>query len=296
MATARALVADATNRLTQAGVASPSVDAAELLAHVLGTTRTRLLLQDAVSDDDARRFEKLVVKRMSRVPLQHLTGSAAFRFMELAVGPGVFIPRPETELLAEIAIRELRQLGGGGVAVDLCAGSGAVAISIATECRDCEVTAVELSDDALPWLVKNAESHLDAVAAANSVLQVLHQSATQVGDLAHLVGRCDVVTSNPPYIPDAMVPVDPEVLAHDPHMALFGGRDGLDVVRGLLPVAHALLKPGGLLAIEHADVQGETAGDKGVPEVLRAAGWVEVVDHDDLNGRPRTTVARRSAA
>lgn len=276
MATARALVADATHRLTNAGVPSPSVDAAELLAFVLGTSRGRLFLQDEVDDDVARRFERLVVKRMTRVPLQHITGTAPFRWIELQVGPGVFIPRPETELLVEIAVRRIKELSAP-IVVDLCSGSGAIALAIAHEVPNAQVHAVELSDDAWPWLERNAQG---------STVHIHHESATSATVLEALNSKVDVVITNPPYIPEKMVPVDPEVALHDPKIALFGGADGLDVVRGLLPVAHRLLKPEGLVVIEHADVQSDS-----LPQLLTLhGGWQDIADHQDLNGRPRATV------
>ena len=281
MTAARALVADATNRLSKAGVPSPSVDAAELLAFVLGTTRGRLLLHDQVSDEDARRFERLVVKRMTRVPLQHIIGTAAFRWIELEVGPGVFVPRPETELLVEIAVRHIKQ-APEPVVVDLCAGSGAIALAIANEVSHATVHAVEVSTDAWPWLQRNAAK------SQSASVHLHHADATHPELLHELDGTVDVVVTNPPYIPDDMVPVDPEVALHDPRRALFGGPDGLDVVRGLIPIAHRLLKPAGLLVIEHADVQG-----KALPELLISQEWTQVVDHQDLNGRPRATVATK---
>lgn len=281
MATARTLVADATNRLTKAGVPSPSVDAAQLLAFVLGTTRGRLLLHDEVDDDSARRFERLIVKRMTRVPLQHITGTAPFRWIELQVGPGVFIPRPETELLVEIAVRRVKDLAAP-IVVDLCSGSGAIALAIAHEVPHAQVHAVELSDEAWPWLQRNAEG---------TTVEIHHADATSEQLLASLNGQVDVVITNPPYIPDKMVPVDPEVALHDPKLALFGGADGLDVVRGLLPVAHRLLKPNRLLIVEHADVQGET-----LPQLLSLhGGWTDISDHQDLNGRPRASVAVKAS-
>ena len=280
MATARALVADATNRLTKAGVPSPSVDAAELLAFVLGTSRGRLLLHDQVDDEAARAFERLVVKRMTRVPLQHIIGSAPFRWIELAVGPGVFVPRPETELLVEIVIRHIRGQQNP-IVVDLCSGSGAIALAVAHEVPHAQVHAVELSDEAFPWLQKNAQ---------DSGVHIHHGDATSPDLLPVLNGSVDVVVTNPPYIPEKMVPVDVEVALHDPKIALFGGEDGLDVVRGILPVAHRLLKDDGLLVIEHADVQGQS-----LPALLAAHGrWKDIADHQDLNGRPRVTVALRN--
>jgi len=268
----------ATARLEAAGVESPGFDAAELLAHVLGTTRARLPLVTGIDDTDRASFEELVERRARREPLQHLVGTAAFRHVELAVGPGVFVPRPETELLAGWAI-ELAQ--PGAVVVDLCSGSGAIARSIADEAPQAEVHAVELEPAAVAW----AQRNLDGTGVE------LRQ-----GDMAtafpELDGLVDVVVCNPPYIPhEAWESVAPEARDHDPHAALFStGDDGLDAVRVVEQVAARLLKPGGLVGVEHADVQGESA-----PAVFVGAGrWRDVRDHPDLAGRPRYVTARRA--
>jgi release factor glutamine methyltransferase len=314
----RDVLFDAEHRLAAVGIPSPSVDAAEIVAFALGTTRSRLFLQDAVSDEQKVRVEQLLTRRLSRVPLQHLIGTVGFRHLELAVGPGVFIPRPETELVAEAGIRDLvSRPAGERIAVDLCAGSGALAISLGTEVDGAQVHAVELSDDAVGWTRRNVEAHAEALAARGSRLDVVHHDATTVaehgGPLAGLVGRVAVVVTNPPYIPDQMIPREPEVRDHEPRMALYGGADGLDVVHGVLRTAAQLLRPGGLVVIEHADVQGVQAGAHGVPgaasslradaELARSTGlpegaevFVEVTDRIDLNGLPRFTLARRAGA
>lgn len=271
----RELVSGAAARLRESGVASPEHDAAELLAHVLGTTRSRLPLVDDVSDAAAGEYDVLVARRAAREPLQHLTGVAWFRHVELAVGPGVFVPRPETELLAGWAIEHA---GPGSVVVDLCTGSGAVAKAVADEVPGARVHAVELDEPAYAWAERNlADTGVD-----------LRQGdfATAFDDL---LGTVDVVTCNPPYIPlEAWESVAPEARDHDPHLALFSGADGLDAIRVLAHRAARLLRPGGLLGFEHADVQGESA-----PAVLTATGrWVDVRDHHDLAGRARFTTAR----
>lgn len=299
MATARSLLADATHRLERAGVPSPSVDAAELLSHVLGVPRTRLFLHDEVDDEARRAFERLLTRRISRVPLQHLTGRAAFRHLTLEVGPGVFIPRPETELLAEIGIRRVRDVGEGRsdrvIVVDLCTGSAAIALAVATECRGVDVHAVEISPDAMAWAQRNVDAHRAQVDDQGSTVTLhLGDARTAQALLTDLIGRVDVVLTNPPYIPDTATPQDPEVALHDPDLALYGGRDGLDVIRGLTHAASELLVSGGLLALEHADVQGTGAGPAGVPALLSSTGeWLDIRDHDDLTGRPRVTVAYR---
>jgi release factor glutamine methyltransferase len=312
----RDILVDAERRLQRAGVESPGVDAAELASYVLGIPRTRLFLSDAPTEEQRIRFEQLLARRLSRVPLQHITGLAAFRRIELHVGEGVFIPRPETELVAEAAIRHLMECTPGDrLAVDLCSGSGAIALSIATECPASQVHAVEMDDIAVQWTRRNADALSGQVSSVGSEVTIHHADAGRVatngGALAALRGRVDVVVSNPPYIPDAMIPRDPEVRDHEPARALYGGRDGLDVVRDVVGASALLLAPGGLLVIEHADVQGADAGASGVPSVVAefvadpsvsaVTGapvgermFTTVVDRLDLAGRPRFTLARRT--
>jgi len=280
----RAFVDESARRLAAAGVASPRHDAEVLLAFALGTTRralhrvTRPLDRAALSAAAA-----LVQRRVAREPLQHLTGVAGFRHLEVAVGPGVFIPRPETELLAGQAVDELAGLVADGVdnpvAVDLCAGSGAVAASLAIEVPLARVTAVELSEPAYAYAVRNA--------APLGVDVRLGDMADAVDDLA---GTVHVVTANPPYIPlDAYESVQAEVRVHDPAKALWAGEDGLDAIRVVAEVAARLLVDGGLLLCEHADLQHSSA-----PGVFAAMPvWRTVRDHADLAGRPRFVTARR---
>jgi release factor glutamine methyltransferase len=275
LSTRRAALSAAVDRLREAGVASPEHDAAELLAHVLGTTRARLPLVDTVPDESSGAYDALIARRVAREPLQHLTGTAYFRHVELAVGPGVFVPRPETELLAGWAIEHAV---AGSVVVDLCTGSGAVAKAIADEVPGAHVHAVELDEAAYPWAERNlADTGVD-----------LRQ-----GDMAtafdDLTGTVDVLACNPPYIPlDAWESVAPEARDHDPHLALFSGADGLDAIRVLERRAAVLLRPGGVVGFEHADAQGEAA-----PAVFSATGrWTDVRDHADLAGRARFTTAR----
>jgi release factor glutamine methyltransferase len=274
----RALVRDAVTRLTEAGVASPEHDAAELLAHVLGTTRSRLPLVGSVDHGHQVAFAALVARRAAREPLQHLTGTAAFRHVELQVGPGVFVPRPETELLAGWAIDRAREVERAPVVVDLCCGSGAIALSVADEVPVAEVHAVELDPSAHGWAERNL--------AATGV-------DLRLGDMAdafpELDGTVDVVACNPPYIPlEAWASVAPEARDHDPGLALWSGDDGLDAMRVLESTAARLLRPGGWVGAEHADVQGESAA-----RVFAASGrWTEVRDHQDLAGRARYVTAR----
>lgn len=275
MSRPRPILAAAASRLREAGVASPDHDAAELLAHVLGTTRGNLALVDEVPADRLGEYDALVARRVAREPLQHLTGVAYFRHVELRVGPGVFVPRPETELLAGWAIEQATPTS---VVVDLCTGSGAIAKAVADEVPGARVHAVELDESAYAWAERNL---------GGTGVDLRHGDfATAFDDL---LGTVDVVTCNPPYVPlEAWESVAPEARDHDPHLALFSGDDGLDAIRVLAGRAARLLRPGGVLGFEHADVQGESA-----PAVLAATGrWSDVRDHLDLAGRPRFTTAR----
>jgi release factor glutamine methyltransferase len=280
VAEARALLRAAQARLAQAGVPSPAHDAAELLACVLGTTRSRLPLVGDVDPDPAERYAALVARRAAREPLQHLTGTAAFRHVDLAVGPGVFVPRPETELLAGWAVEQAKAVVStdGAVVVDLGTGSGAMAKAVRHEVPSAHVHAVELDERAHAWAVRNlAGTGVD-----------LRQ-----GDLADafddLAGTVDVVVSNPPYIPhEAWESVEVEVRDHDPELALYASGDGLDTIRAVERRAAVLLRPGGVVGVEHADVQGESA-----PGVFSEAGrWEQVRDQVDLTGRARFLTAR----
>ncbi|TQK70497.1 MULTISPECIES: peptide chain release factor N(5)-glutamine methyltransferase [unclassified Nocardioides] len=282
MGTTRELLRDAADRLRAAGVASPEHDAGELLAHVLGTTRGQLLLAPEPSSAHAQRYDDLLARRAAREPLQHLLGAAWFRHVEVAVGPGVFVPRPETELLAGWAIEHAAAIAATGVqpvVVDLCTGSGVIAKSIADEVPSARVHAVELDPPAHAWAERNL--------AGTGVELRIGDLATAFDDLA---GRVDVLVSNPPYVPlEAWESVAVEARDHDPHLALFSGDDGLDAIRVIATRGLVLLKPGGVVGVEHADVQGESA-----PAVFsRGARWEEVRDHRDLAGRPRFTTARR---
>jgi release factor glutamine methyltransferase len=275
-------IAAAAERLAAAGVQSPQVDAEWLAAHVLGTTRSGLLLVDAFDPDQLRRFTDLVSDRADRIPLQHLTGLAGFRYLELAVGPGVFIPRPETEMLAQWAIDQARTLENP-VVVELCAGSAAISLSIVDECPAATVHAVELSALAVAWAQRNIDTY------GQGRVHLVTGDAADPLVLSDLDGQVDVVVCNPPYVPEDSAP-PPEVADHDPAMALWGGgADGLDTVRKLVPRIHALLKPGGWVGIEHADAQGRS-----VPAILAAAGgWTDITDNPDLNHRPRFATGRR---
>jgi release factor glutamine methyltransferase len=271
--------------LADAGVADPPVDAELLAAYVIGTGRggvqAAAIRGDRLSASDAHRLDQLVARRATREPLQHITGSAPFRHLELRVGPGVFVPRPETEVVAQLAIDALRAAASDSpIAVDLGTGSGAIALAMATEVPHAQVFAAENSPEAYPW----TEQNFARVGAANAHLAF--------ADLAHafpeLDGTVSVVASNPPYVPDAAIPRDPEVRLFDPPAALYGGEDGLDVVRVLSAVGLRLAHPGGVIVIEHGEWQGPAIRD-----ILAADGWRAAATHPDLTMRDRATTALR---
>lgn len=274
--TAKRLLEDATAALETAGVPSPRVDAELLLSHVTGVPRALLAVAARPNDLQRKTYLEMIDARARRVPLQHITGSTAFRYVDLEVGPGVFVPRPETEVLAGWAIDSCAGLDAP-VVVDLCTGSGAIALSVLNEVPTAQVHAVELDEAAYGWAVRNL---------AGTGIDLRQGDAADA--FADLDGTVDVVVANPPYIPlDAWESVAPEARDHDPSLALWSGDDGLDAMRMIEATAWRLLKPGGVVGAEHADVQGESA-----PAVF-AARWSDVRDHDDLAGRPRFVTARR---
>jgi release factor glutamine methyltransferase len=276
-------LANAIQHLAQAGVPSPQADATWLLCHVLGIDRsdllTKITFDEEFSEQAANDLSQALARRAAREPLQHITGVAAFRSLELKVGPGVFIPRPETEQVVQYAIDYLKQLPVSGRAIDLGTGSGAIAIAIAKEVPQTQVYAVELSESAY----KFAEGNIKA----NQVSVELRLGAMQEV-VSDLVGQLDVVISNPPYIPNSAIPIDPEVRDFDPELALYGGEDGLDVIRDISGIGAALLRKGGLLVLEHADGQSEA-----IRELLLNDGWFNVAAFQDAALRFRTITAIR---
>jgi release factor glutamine methyltransferase len=276
----RDALAEGERVLAAAGVASPRFDAEWLAAHVLGVPRGRLLLHPRLDAAETKALRELIGRRAAREPLQHLLGTAVLGPVEVAVGPGVFTPRPETELLLEwgsAAIKDVRS----PLVVDLCTGSGALALAVAAVRPDAVVHAVEVDPDALAWARRNVDAHGGRV--------VLH--AADVRDptlLPELAGRVDLVLCNPPYVPDA-TPVPPEVRAGDPAVAVFAGPDGLALIPAVAARAGALLRPGGAFAVEHDDTHADA-----VPALLRGRPeLVDVAEHVDLSGRPRYATARR---
>lgn len=276
--TLRDALQEARARLAASDVPSPRVDAELLAAHLLGIGRGDLWthLDAAVPAG----FDDFVARRAERIPLQHLTGLAHFRTITLAVGPGVFLPRPETEVVAGYGLELLAKLGvTRPTVVDLCAGSGAMAAAVAVERPDAQVYAVERDPGAGPWLQRNAR---------------VHGFSAQLDDvdgcLPALNGAVDVVVANPPYIPLDCVPRDPEVARFDPPMALYSGDDGLTHLRLIEREARRLVRPGGWVVAEHGDLQGES-----VPTIFTESGaWLDVADHVDLAGRDRFIAARRA--
>lgn len=266
-------VAAAAQRLADAGVPSARHDAEALAAHLLGVGR-----HEIPRDDLGAAYDDLVRRRAAREPLQYIVGTAPFRHLELLVGPGVYVPRPETELVAGWVIDALAGVHEPLV-VDLCTGPGTIALAIAGEVTGARVHAVEIDPAAASWARKNVE---------HTGLDVTVHEADATHALSHLDGTVDAVASNPPYVSVGDEHrLDQEVRDHEPSRALFADDDGLAVVSVVAMSAKRLLRPGGVVAIEHSAEQGQT-----VPALLRAVGFVDVTDHRDLAGRDRFTTAR----
>lgn len=285
----RPWIEQAVQTLTRAGVGSPRADAELLLAHVLDVTRGRVgalaVTGHTLDPEDLARLDGLLASRARRVPLQHLTGQTTFRGSALHVGPGVFLPRPETEDVAGHAVAALREAARthperSVVAVDLCTGSGAIAAALADEVPEAVVHAVELDPEAARWAVANLERR--------GVALHLEDARTALPGLA---GRVDVVVSNPPYVPDGRVPTQAEA-SQDPGLALYGGgADGMQMPTAVIAAAARLLRPDGVVVLEHDETQPEAVAR----ELARSGLFQDVTGHEDLTGRPRSTSARRTA-
>jgi release factor glutamine methyltransferase len=278
-------VAEAAALLERAGVVSPRVDAELLIGHLLdwsrGQVQAKSLMDVVLSAADSAAFAALVERRAAREPLQHITGKAPFRSMELSIGPGAFVPRPETEQVAQFAIDALRSVASPQpLGIDLGTGSGAIALAMATEVPHARVWGVENSPEAYIWARRN-----QAESGADNITMVFIDLAEA---LPELNGAVDVVISNPPYIPADAIPRDPEVRLYDPEHALYGGADGLDVVHAVSATALRLLHAGGTLVMEHGELQAAA-----IAALLRADGWSAVATHRDLLGRDRATTAIR---
>lgn len=276
--------------LAEAGIEDPHTDADLIIGHVLRESRGRVqalaVLGERLTREQLSTVAELGEERARRVPLQHLTGRAPFRSIELSVGPGVFVPRPETEIVAQFAIDALQQVPDPEpIAVDLCTGSGAIALSLAHEVPTARVFALEKSREAHAWAQRNVQEWGDDRVQLH--LGDVADLAT-IPSFAELSGRVHVLISNPPYVPADMVPRDPEVRDHDPELALYGGADGLDIVRIISRTARSLVVPGGMLVLEHAELQGAA-----IRKLLAADGWRAAATHADLTGRDRATTALR---
>ncbi|MGP4020516.1 peptide chain release factor N(5)-glutamine methyltransferase [Saccharopolyspora sp. 5N708] len=281
----RLAILDAERMLSAAGVASPRTDAELLAAHLLGVERTKLMMVPLVDPPVVQALHDLVHQRAARVPLQHLTGNASLGAVTLNVGPGVFVPRPETELLFAWGLAALEGVDRPTV-VDLCTGSGALALAMANARPDAVVHAVEKDPAALAWARRNADQQAQA---GDTPIRLYAGDVTDPMLFMELEGLADLVLCNPPYVPEG-TPVPPEVRNHDPHEAVFAGRDGLDVIRHVIGCAARLLRPGGGVAIEHDDTHGGS-----VPALLSARRVLsDVQEHTDLAGRPRFATARRT--
>lgn len=274
----RRAIQSATAELRAAGIDSASRDAEELAAHVSGADRGRLPLLDPPDNDFYQRFHGLVAARCQRVPLQHLTGRAGFGPVTLHVGPGVFIPRPETECLLDWAIKQA--VSPRSVIVDLCTGSGALAVALARHRPDARVLGIDDCPAALDYARRNC---------AGTSVELLRADVTTPGLRADLDGRVDLVVSNPPYVSDG-ADLETEVMQHDPHHAVFGGPHGMTVIAAVVGLAGRWLRPGGLIAVEHDD----TTSPQTVDLIRRTDRFESITAHQDLAGRPRFVTARRT--
>lgn len=268
----------AATALAEAGVAAPRVDAELLAAHVLGVDRGRLRFTEA-GPEFAERYDSLIARRAQRIPLQHLVGTAAFGPVDVHVGPGVFIPRPETEALLEWALAQ--RLPDAPVIVDLCTGSGALALALWKGRPDARIIAVEDSDAALEYARRNL---------AGTAVEIVCADVTEPALLPELDRAVDLVVANPPYIPDG-AQLEPEVAEHDPAHALFGGPDGMRVIEAISGLAGRWLRTGGLVAVEHDD----TTSERTVECFRRSPRFDDITARRDLAGRPRFVTARRTS-
>lgn len=298
------LLADVRELLADAGIEDPGADAELIAAHVLKVSRGRVqalaIMGTDLSSEHVETVRDLAGERQRRIPLQHLTGRAPFRNLDLSVGPGVFVPRPETESVAQFAIDALQQVPvAEPLAVDLCTGSGAIALALANEVPTARVWAVEKSREAHAWAARNVaewgDDRLELLLGDIAELDTSFltdpspessPSTSLTRAFRPLLGRVHVLVSNPPYVPADMVPRDPEVRDHDPDLALYGGADGLDVVRIISRIGRRLVVPGGVVVLEHAELQG-----RAIRDLLAADGWRSAATHPDLTGRDRTTTA-----
>jgi release factor glutamine methyltransferase len=273
----RRAIADATGTLAAAGVDTPRVDAEQLAAFTAGIDRGRLAFHEP-DEPFFGRYRDLIEARARRIPLQHLTSSAAFGPVTVAVGPGVFIPRPETESLLEWALAQ--PLPSQPTIVDLCTGSGALAVALAYDRPGARIIAVDDSTNALAYARRNS---------AATAIEIIEADVTTPGLLSEHDATVDLIVANPPYIPDG-ARLEPEVAQHDPEHALFGGPDGMRVIGPIVDLAARLLRPGASIGVEHDD----TTADATLALFDRAGAFTDVVSRRDLAGRPRFVTATRT--
>jgi release factor glutamine methyltransferase len=273
----RHAIDSAATALAEAGIDSARYDAEELAAYLTGTERGRLPLLDSLADEFFARYQSVVAQRSRRVPLQHLTGTVAFGPVTLNVGPGVFIPRPETEAILEWASGQ--RLSARPVIVDLCTGSGALAVALAHQWPAARVLGIDDSEAALDYARRNV---------AGTAVELLRADVTAPGLLGELDGHVDLVVANPPYVPDG-VELETEVSQHDPPHAVFGGPDGMAVITAVVALAGRWLRPGGLFAVEHDDTTSART-----TEFISGTGlFDDIIARTDLAGRPRFVTARK---
>jgi release factor glutamine methyltransferase len=279
MTVLRRAIDSAAALLAEAGIDSARYDAEQLAAHLAGTDRGRLALVESLDDEFFGRYRDVVAARSRRVPLQHLMGTTAFGPVVLHVGPGVFVPRPETE--AMLAWATAQRLAARPVIVDLCTGSGALAVALAQHRAnlglEARIIAIDDSDAALEYARRNVEG---------TAVELIRADVTTPGLLPELDGRVDLIVANPPYVPDSVM-LEPEVAQHDPHHAVFGGPDGMTLITAIVGLAGRWLRPGGLFAVEHDD----TTSSQTVQLIESTGHFEDVRARQDLAGRPRFVTA-----
>jgi release factor glutamine methyltransferase len=278
----RCAIDSAATLLAGAGIDSARYEAEELAAHLTGTERGRLPLIDSPDDTFFDRYHAAIAARSRRVPLQHITGTAAFGPLTLFVGPGVFIPRPETEVMLEWSTAQrLPGAPARPLIVDVCTGSGALAIALGQHWPEARVLGIDNSDAALEYARRNS---------LGTNVELVRADATGPGLLTEIDGQVDLVVTNPPYVPDT-VELEPEVAEHDPPQAVFGGPDGMRVIAAVVRLAGRWLRPGGFFAVEHDDTTSLLTS-----ELVSSAGlFDDIVAQIDLTGRSRFVTARRKA-
>jgi release factor glutamine methyltransferase len=285
----RQLLVDVERRLAQAGIESARTDAELLLTHVLKISRTQLLLVTKLEPEQLHEYEVLVRRRVLREPLQYITGLAPFRRIELTVGPGVLVPRPETELIIDI----VKRFGKPGNAIDLGSGSGCIALSMAVEISELNIFAIESSPEALTYLNRNVEM-LQKDFSVGSTVVVLATEMHKLPELSpELIGKVAVMVANPPYVPTNAKVAD-EVQYFEPPVAVFAANNGYELIDQVIELAETFLMQDGLLVIEHHETQGKNGTEGGVFERIRRTGKFKAISVvDDLTGRPRFTYATR---